>query len=156
MKQKELLEKAVNEIVEQRGLFLVEISVSKDNDIDVTVESDSADITLEDCVAISDYVNARLDREVEDYSLTVGSAGLTSPFKVVRQYKKFVGSVIEVTLKEGQRMKVVLESVAEDGISVSYERSVKVEGQKKKVKESVTETLSFSQIKSAKPVISFK
>ena len=156
MKQKELLEKTVNEIVEQRGLFLVEISVSKDNDIDVTVESDSADITLEDCVAISDYVNARLDREVEDYSLTVGSAGLTSPFKVVRQYKKFVGSVIEVTLKEGQRMKVVLESVAEDGISVSYERSVKVEGQKKKVKESVTETLSFSQIKSAKPVISFK
>ena len=156
MKQKERLEKTVNEIVEQRGLFLVEISVSKDNDIDVTVESDSADITLEDCVAISDYVNARLDREVEDYSLTVGSAGLTSPFKVVRQYKKFVGSVIEVTLKEGQRMKVVLESVAEDGISVSYERSVKVEGQKKKVKESVTETLSFSQIKSAKPVISFK
>jgi len=107
-------------------------------------------------VDMTRFIEERVSRDVEDYSLTVGSAGLTSPFKVVRQYKKAVGSEIQVTRSSGARQKVMLTAVTEDGIDVSYEQSVKLEGSKKKVKETVNEHIPFAEIKSAKPVIKFE
>lgn len=156
MKQIDILHKAVTEFLEGKQLFLVEIFVSSDNDIEVVIESEVGDVSLDDCVELSHYIEDQLDREVEDFSLTVGSAGLSSPFKVVKQYHKFVGSEIEITRIGGARLKADLISVTEDGITISYEALVKVEGQKKKVKEQREEFLSFNEIKTAKPVIKFK
>ncbi|MBQ4021780.1 MAG: ribosome assembly cofactor RimP, partial [Bacteroidales bacterium] len=103
MKQKEQLEKAAADYVKGKDLFIVDIKVSADNDIDITIETDSRDVTLDDCVEMSRFVESRLDRDVEDFSLTVGSAGLTAPFRIPRQYRKFVGSTIEVTFRDGHR-----------------------------------------------------
>ena len=147
MKQKEELEKAAAGYVEGKDLFVVDIKISADNDIDITIESDDRDVTLDDCVEI--------DRDIEDFSLTVGSAGLTAPFKLPRQYRKVVGSMIEVTYRDGHRQKATLESAGEDEFEISYEKLVQVEGQKKKVRESVRETLKYTDIKSAKAVIKF-
>ena len=155
MKQKEELEKAAAGYVEGKDLFLVEIKISADNDIDITIESDTRDITLDDCVEMSRYIEERLDREVEDFSLTVGSAGLTAPFKLPRQYRKFVGNMIEVTFKDGHRQKALLESADDEAFEISYERLVAVEGKKKKMREAVREVLKYSDIKSAKAVIKF-
>lgn len=155
MKQKEQLEKAAADYVEGKDLFIVDIKVSADNDIDITIETDSRDVTLDDCVEMSRFVESRLDRDVEDFSLTVGSAGLTAPFRIPRQYRKFVGSTIEVTFRDGHRQKALLESADDESFDISYERLVPVEGKKKKVPESVRETLKYADIKSAKAVIKF-
>lgn len=155
MKQKEQLEKAAADYVEGKDLFVVEIKISAGNDIDITIESDNRDVTLDDCVEMNRHIESMLDRDVEDFSLTVGSAGLTSPFKLPRQYKKFVGSEIEVTFPDGHRQKAVLASAESEQFDISYERLVQVEGKKKKVREAVRQTLRYSDIKSAKAILKF-
>ena len=85
MKQREQLESAAAAFVEGKDLFVVDIKVSADNDIDITIESDERDVTLDDCVEMSRHIESCLDRDVEDFSLTGGSAGLTSPVKLPRQ-----------------------------------------------------------------------
>ena len=155
MKQREQLESAAAAFVEGKDLFVVDIKVSADNDIDITIESDERDVTLDDCVEMSRHIESCLDRDVEDFSLTVGSAGLTSPFKLPRQYRKFVGSTIEVTYRDGHRQKALLETAGEEQFDISYERLVPKEGSKKKVRETVRETLRYSEIKSAKAVLKF-
>ncbi|MBP5210739.1 MAG: ribosome assembly cofactor RimP, partial [Bacteroidales bacterium] len=92
MKQKDILEQSVAEYLAGKDIFLVEIKVTADNDIDVVIENEKGDISLDDCVELNNYLESKLSRDVEDFSLTVGTAGLTSPFKVPRQYNKFVGS----------------------------------------------------------------
>ena len=92
---------------------------------------------------------------MEDFSLTVGSAGLTAPFKLPRQYRKVVGSQIEVTFPDGHRQKALLESAGDDEFEISYEKLVQEEGKKKKVRQTVRQTLKYSDIKSAKAVIKF-
>ncbi|MGX8696804.1 MAG: ribosome assembly cofactor RimP, partial [Prevotella sp.] len=96
MKQQEQLEQAAAAYLEGKDLFLVDIKVSADNDIDITIESDGRDVTLDDCVGMTEFIQQAVDRDQEDYSLTIGSAGLTSPFKVLRQWKKAVGSEIQL------------------------------------------------------------
>ena len=103
-----------------RGCFLVDVSVSKDNDIVLTIESENGKIELDDCVSLSRYFETKFDRETEDYSLTVSSAGLDQPFKVLKQYLKAVGSKVEVQLKGGKKMVALLEAADEDGITLKY------------------------------------
>ena len=87
----EIIDAIGNEIV-ARGCYLVEVTVSKENDVEVVIESEEGIVDLEDCVAISRYFETVFDREKEDYSLTVTSAGLDQPFKVLKQFEKAVGS----------------------------------------------------------------
>ena len=96
---KELILKTISPAVEQRGCFVVDITVSKENDIVLAIEKESGDVDLEDCVAVNDAFLAAFDKDAEDYSLTVTSAGLDQPFKVLRQYEKALGSLVEVRLK---------------------------------------------------------
>ena len=62
---------AIGDEIVARGCFIVDVSVSKDNDIIVIVESEEGRIELDDCVSISRYFETKFDREAEDYSLTV-------------------------------------------------------------------------------------
>ena len=94
---------AIEPAIVARGLFIVEINVSADNDIELAVESEKGEVTLDDCVAVNDLFEQRFDREQEDYSLTVTSAGLDRPFKVLEQFVKAIGTKVEVSLKGGKR-----------------------------------------------------
>ena len=98
MKVSDIIDAIGGEIV-ARGCFIVDISVSKDNDIVLTIESENGKIELDDCVSLSRFFETKFDRETEDYSLTVSSAGLDQPFKVFKQYQKALGSKVEVSLK---------------------------------------------------------
>ena len=69
-----------------RGLYIVDVSISKDNEIEVIIEKEEGIVELDDCVAMSRYFETCFDREQEDYSLTMSSAGLDQPFKVLKQY----------------------------------------------------------------------
>ena len=156
MIQKEKIEEILTEYLAQKSdLFLVDVKISRDNDIEIVIEIDKGFLSLEDCANISRFVESRLDRDKEDFSLTVGSAGLSTPFKVLRQYRKALNSEIELILKSGGNFKGVLTAVSEEGITFVTKVAEKVEGQKKKVTREVVGEYTFDQIKSAKPVIKF-
>ena len=153
MKQADILRQAAGEWADRNGLFVVSIEISRDNDVDVTIDADERDITLDDCVAMTGYIQEKVDRDVEDYSLTIGSAGLSLPFKVPRQYKKFVGSEIQITRLGGERIKATLLAADDSGVDISWQK--KGEGKGKKAMETVTEHLDYNEIKTAKPIIKF-
>ena len=153
MKLADTLKLAAEQYAESNGLFVVSVDISKDNDVDVTIDADDRDVTLDDCVGMTGYIQERVSRDEEDYSLTIGSAGLTSPFKVLRQWKKAVGTEIQLTRKSGERVNANLLSADEGGVEISYQR--KTEGKGAKAKETVTEHLLYSDIKTAKPIIKF-
>ena len=57
-------------------LTLVEVTVSPDNDIEVIITREGGGVSIDDCVALSRYIESNLDRDKEDFSLMVGSAGI--------------------------------------------------------------------------------
>ena len=77
MIQKALLEAVVSEYLKDTKLSLVEITVSEDNDIEVIItRTDGEGVAIDDCVALSRHIESKFDRDKEDYSLMVGSAGV--------------------------------------------------------------------------------
>lgn len=138
-----------------RGCFLVDVSVSKDNDIVVTIESENGKIELDDCVALSRYFETQFDREVEDYSLTMTSAGLDQPFKVLRQFEKAVGTKVEVQLRGGKKMVALLEAADEESVTLKYSVKEAVEGKKKKELVEHVDRFTMDQVNSVRPFIEF-
>ena len=138
-----------------RGCFLVDVSVSKDNDIVVTIESENGKIELDDCVSLSRYFETCFDREAEDYSLTVSSAGLDQPFKVFKQFEKAVGTKVEVQLKGGRKMIALLEAADEDSVTLKYSVKEAVEGKKKKELVEHVDCFTMDQVNAVRPFIEF-
>lgn len=141
--------------LEEIGCFLVEIDITRDNDITIAIEKETGDIDLEDCIKVNDVVVNAFDRDVEDYSLTVTSAGLDQPFKVLRQYLKAVGTSVDVRLKGGKKLTGTLVSADETGIALGYSQKEAVEGKKKKVLVEHEDRFSFEEINSVIPHIEF-
>jgi ribosome maturation factor RimP len=154
MKISDIIDAIGGEIV-ARGCFIVDISVSKDNDIVLTIESEKGKIELDDCVSLSRYFETKFDREVEDYSLTVSSAGLDQPFKVFKQYEKALGSKVEVSLKGGKKMVAVLEAADEESITLKYSVKEAVEGKKKKELVEHVDRYTMDQVNAVRPFIEF-
>ena len=154
MKISDIIDAIGGEIV-ARGCFIVDISVSKDNDIVLTIESENGKIELDDCVSLSRFFETKFDRETEDYSLTVSSAGLDQPFKVFKQYQKALGSKVEVALKGGRKMVAVLEAADEESITLKYSVKEAVEGKKKKEFVEHVDRYTMDQINAVKPFIEF-
>ena len=154
MKISEIIDAIDSEIV-ARGLYIIEVTVSKDNDVEVTIESEEGKVELEDCVAISRFFETKFDRETEDYSLTVTSAGLDQPFKVLKQFVKALGKKVEVQLKGGKKMVAVLEAADEESITLKYSQKEAVEGKKKKEVVEHVDRFTMDQVNSVRPFIEF-
>ncbi len=150
-----VIKDAIEGEIVARGFFLVDVSVSKDNDIILTIESEEGIVELEDCVSISGFFETKFDREVEDYSLTVSSAGLDQPFKVLKQFRKAVGTKVEVSLKGGRKMIAELVDADADGVTLRYSVKEAVEGKKKKELVEHTETYAMDQVNAVRPYIEF-
>lgn len=155
MIDKDLITQLVTEELSSSDNFLVDVSVSPDNSIVVEIDNDES-VSIDDCISLSKYLEEHLDRDKEDFNLEVGSAGITSPFKTLRQYQKYIGKEVEVMLRKGPKMKGILKNADDSGITISIEKKVKPEGAKKKI--SVAEDLHFTldEIKYTKYIISFK
>ncbi|MFV0272072.1 MAG: ribosome assembly cofactor RimP [Macellibacteroides fermentans] len=135
--------------------YLVDVVIKPGNLIIVEIDNDDA-VCIDDCVALSRYLEDNLDREAEDFELEVGSAGVTSPFKVLRQYLKNVGNEVEVLLKNGIKLSGLLKSADDKGIVLSLEKQVKPEGAKRKVTVQEDVVYTFDEIKNTKYLIRFK
>ena len=154
MNVSEIKDAISNEIV-ARGCYLVDVTVSKDNEIEVIIESEEGRIELDDCVAISRYFETCFDREKEDYELTVTSAGLDLPFKVLKQYIKAVGTKVEVQLKGGKKLIATLTAADEESITLSYTAKEAVEGKKKKELVEHVDRFTMDQVNAVRPYIEF-
>lgn len=147
---------AIGPAIVARACFLVEASIGKDNDILITIESENGNVTLEDCESVNDAVLAAFDRDVEDYSLTVSSAGLDQPFKVLRQYVKAIGSNVEVALKGGRKLVAELTAADEEGIELHYVARESVEGSRKKQNVEHSERFGYEAVNYVRPHITFE
>lgn len=155
MIDRNVVKNLVDEWLEGKEYFLVDIQVSDDNRI--VVEIDHADgVWVDDCAELSRHIEERLSRDAEDYELEVGSTGLGQPFKVAQQYVNNVGNEVEVLTAEGKKVKGTLKAVDGTQFTVSVPERVKVEGKKRPVKMDVDYTYDMSEVKYTKYIISFK
>ena len=155
MIDKNVVKKIVDEWLVDKDYFLVDIMISPDDKI--VVEIDHADgVWIEDCVALSRYVEDHLSRDEEDYELEVGSAGLGQPFKVPQQYANFGGQEVEVLDEDGKKYKGILKSVDGNNFVVTAREKVKVEGKKRPVLSDVDHAFQMDKVKYTKYLLSFK
>ena len=155
MIDKNVVKSLVEEWLQDKDYFLVDIEISQDSRI--VVEIDHADgVWIEDCVALSRYIEDRLSRDEEDYELEVGSAGLGQPFKVPQQYLNFIGEEVEVLDADGKKTRGVLKSVDGNNFVVTATEQVKVEGKKRPQLMEVDHDFEMDHVKYTKYLISFK
>jgi ribosome maturation factor RimP len=97
-----------------------------------------------------------LDREVEDFELEVGSAGIGQPFKVLQQYINSIGYDVELLTADGKKMEGNLISADEKGFVVVVPQKQKVEGKKRPQIVDVEMSFGYDDVKWVKAVIDFK
>ena len=150
-------EKRVKEIVEEKvkgtELFIVEVKVSGGNRISIALDRPTK-LYVGDCAEVSRYVESQLNRDVEDFEITVSSPGLEQPLKVLNQFLKHQGRNVRVVLKEGGLLRGKMTAANEEGITVELFR----ENKKKKKEQTVNEivNLKYPEIKETKLEITFK
>lgn len=136
-------------------LFLVEINSTPGNEIEVVIDSDGS-VDIDDCVALSRAIEEQFDREQEDFELTVTSAGIGQPLKLLRQYRKLIGKPVEIILRSGIKFIAELRDADEESITVAYKEMRMVEGKKRKQEFDVEQKYNLSEIKSTKEYLDFK
>ena len=155
MIDKEIVKEIVDSHLSGSDKYWVEINVHPDNRIVIDIDSDTS-IAIDDCIALTKYIESKLDRDAEDYELEVGSVGISQPFKILKQYQKNIGNEVEVLLKTGLKYLGILKNADENEIILTITKQIKPEGAKRKI--TIEEDLSFaySDIKHAKYIIRFK
>ncbi len=153
---KKALEKHVNNVLTDESYFLVDIDIKKDNIIDVFIDADNREVSIADCADISRALEELLDRDVEDFQLSVSSAGFTKPFKVFRQYKKNVGRALDVMTKDSSRHTgVLLDAIENEGIKLELRDFKKNKKKKKKAEQPKELFIPFNEITMAKGLVTF-
>ena len=155
MIDKNMLITLTEEYLKDTTNYLVDLTLGSDNSIIVEIDNDEG-VDIDQCAALSRHIEGQLDRDSEDFELTVTSAGLTSPFKTVRQYRKYEGKEVEVLTRAGIKHSGILRSSDDEGFTLTVTRKVKPEGAKRK--QEVEEDLRFSydDVKHTKYLIRFK
>ena len=155
MINKDTVRSIVEEWLDGKEYFLVDIEISPDDRI--VVEIDHADgVWIEDCVELSRFIEDHLSRDEEAYELEVGSAGLGQPFKVAQQYHCFVGKDVEVLDADGKKYKGVLKAVEGNDFTVTVQEKQKVEGKKRPQLVDTDHTFQMDKVKYTKYLINFK
>jgi ribosome maturation factor RimP len=140
-------------LLEKPSLFLVDLSISESYKITVTLDGDNG-VTLQDCIDVSRVIDNNLDREEQDYSLEVASAGVSTPLKLVRQYKKNIGRTLKVKTAT-ETIEAKLDAASEESVTLLWTaREPKKVGKGKETVEHQRE-IPYSEIKEAIVIIIF-
>ena len=155
MINKEIVTTLTEEWLQGNEYFLVDINFAADDRI--VIEIDHADgVWIEDCAALSRFLQERLGEELGEYELEVGSAGLGQPFKVAQQYMNHIGDTLEVLQADGKKVQGVLKAVDAPSFTITVQEKQKVEGKKRPVLVDVDKTYQMDEIKYAKYLLAFK
>lgn len=152
MIDKNAVQKAVEEWLDGKEYFLVDLNVSADDRIVVVIDH-AEGVWIEDCAELSRHIESRINREEEDYELEVGSAGLGQPFKVRRQFEIHVGKPVETLSKDGKKHRGTLLEVDNDGFVLGELQKVKEEGKKRPELKEVPVRFAFDEVSYTKYVI---
>ena len=121
--------------------------------IKIVIDGDEG-VMVDDCVFISRAIEHNLDRELEDFSLEVTSAGASSPLVNIRQYKKNLGRNLKVITNE-ETVEGKLTNTSPEAIVLEWKaREPKPIG-KGKVTVQKQATIAYQDIKEAKVLIKF-
>lgn len=150
----ELAQERIDEL--NKNLFVVDLTISSRNNIHLEIDSEVGFVSIDDCVRVSRNIEHNLDREVQDFELSVSSAGIDKSLRNKKQYPKNIGRSLKIKTQTGDKFEGELIKVNENSIEISFEEMVPIEGKKKKEKVQRNIELSFEQIQEAKVVISFK
>jgi ribosome maturation factor RimP len=154
MIKKQDIIKLINEHFAGTDKFLVDIKVAAGNKIEIYIDAPNH-VTISDCVALSRHIEGSLDREKEDFELQVSSPGATETFKVLQQYKKYIGTQVHTITLEGKKHQGTLLSADDEQFVIEETRK-----EKKPIgkgNHTVTEqiTLTYKTIKETKSVLPF-
>jgi ribosome maturation factor RimP len=155
MIDKKILITHIEQFLESSDNYLVDVIINPGNIISIEIDNING-VNIDDCVELSRHLESKLDRDEEDFELTVGSVGLTSPFKTLRQYQKNIGNEIEVLTKKGQKLSGVLKSASDDEFTVTISKKARAEGAKRKTEVSEDLQFRYEEIKHTKYLIRFK
>lgn len=151
MIKKEDIQQLVEDFLTGTDKFIVKISVGKENNIHIYIDGDS-DVSIDDCVALSRHIESKIDRDIEDFNLSVSSSGIGEPLVHKRQFQKIINKPIEVLLKEGTKFKAMLIGVEDNNIKVA--REIKTKGKKSKTfKTGEVEIIALDDAKHVKEII---
>lgn len=150
-------EDKINDLIEaalrdRTDLFLIECTISSDHHIRILLDGDQG-VNLKTCIEISRSIEHNLDRETEDFSLEVASAGVGNPLQNRRQYTKNIGRKLRVERDSETTLEGVLTAATETDFTLEWkQREPKPVG---KGKQTVIkkEILSYQEIKSAKVLV---
>ncbi len=134
--------------------YLVDIAIAPGNAITIEIDNDNG-VNIDDCAALSRHIESKLNRNEEDFELTVASAGLTSPFKTLRQYKKYEGKEIEVLTKKGEKLHGRLLASSENDFTIEITKKEKPEGAKRKTEVKENRSVPYEDVKYTKYRIKF-
>lgn len=154
MIDKKLLTQVIEQSLEGTDMFLVKLTVSADNVIDVQLDSLEG-IDIDKCIAVNDAVHQAFDQDVEDYELTVGSYSLTDPLLVLKQYEKSLGGDVEVLTADGKKLKGRLVAATASNFTISVPTRVKEAGAKRPSLVDVEHTFGYDEIKYTKNILKF-
>ncbi len=152
---REKVEKLLEEAFEENNsLFLIDLKIDNSNHISVVIDGDKG-VSVNDCISVSRKVEHNLDREEEDFSLDVASAGVSQPLMLPRQYRKNIGRKLAVTTSEGEKFEGELVQMEDEKITLRWKaREPKPVG-KGKVTVTKEAVLPLEDIKEAKVIITF-
>ena len=144
-KVKELLDDSLQK---RKDLFLIDFEILEGNKIRIVIDGDNG-VLVEDCMFVSRAIEHNLDRETEDFSLEVSSAGATTPLANKRQYKKHIGRILKIATLDKEKYEAVLIAANNDFISLEWKvREPKPVGKGKiTVKKNIS--ISFKEIEKA-------
>lgn len=146
---------AVEEAIAGTDLFVVDVKVSADKSIAVEIDSPE-NLDIDTCSALTRKIEELLPAELEEYDLEVGSAGLTSPFKVRGQWEKNLGNEIELLTNDGRKLAATLASLADDSFTITYQVKEKLPGEKRPSLVEKSEEIPFANVKKANYLLRFK
>ena len=143
-----------NGLEERPDLFLIDLKLGTDNKISVVIDGDNG-VTVEDCIFMSRAIEHNLDREEEDFSLDVASAGATSPLINRRQYKKNIGRTIEIKGKSDIKLEGVLIEVDDADVTLEWQTKEPKPVGKGKIVVDKQAKIMYDDILEAKVIIKF-
>lgn len=129
--------------------YIVDLQIKSGNFIRLFIDGKSS-VTIEECIALSRYLESNLDREIEDFELSVSSAGLDQPFKVFKQYLKNINKEVSILLNNGKKYAGTLTEANENEIVLEIPANKKKKIEKQELRFLMTD------IKETKSIISFK
>ena len=147
--------KVIEQAIEGTDMFIVDCTCSPSNDITLVMDSDTS-VSIDACAEISRAVESAFDRDTEDFALTVTSAGIGEELRLLRQYRKIIGNSVETLLADGTKILATLEAADENGITLSYDQKVAVEGKKRKELQHIVRCYPFADIKWVREYLDYK